>query len=47
VEQLDGFSRYSFLDKSISLTPGSHKVTIFAAGWDNWLEQKTFTLSVK
>ena len=47
VEQLDGFSRYSFLDKSISMTPGSHKVTIFAAGWDNWLEQKTFTLSVK
>ena len=47
VEQLDGFSRYSFLDKSISLTPGSHEVTIFAAGWDSWLEQKTFTLSVK
>lgn len=47
VEQLDGFSHYSFLDKSISMTPGSHKVTIFAAGWDNWLEQKTFTLSVK
>jgi hypothetical protein len=47
VEQLDGFSRYSFLDKSISMTPGTHKVTIFAAGWDNWLEQKTFTLSVK
>jgi hypothetical protein len=47
VEQLDGFSHYSFLDKSISLTPGSHKVTIFAAGWDNWLEEKTYTLSVK
>lgn len=47
VEQLGGFSHYSFLDKSISLTPGSHKVTIFAAGWDDWLEQKTFTLSVK
>ena len=47
VEQLDGFSRYSFLDKSVSMTPGSHKVTIFAAGWDNWLEQKTFTLNVK
>jgi hypothetical protein len=47
VEQLDGFSHYSFLDKSISMTPGSHKVTIFAAGWDNWLEQKTFTLSVQ
>jgi hypothetical protein len=46
VEQLDGFSRYTFLDKSLSLTPGSHKVTIFAAGWDNWIEQKTFTLSV-
>jgi hypothetical protein len=47
VEQLDGFSHYSFLDNSISMTPGSHQVTIFAAGWDNWLEEKTFTLSVQ
>jgi hypothetical protein len=47
VEQLDGFSHYSFLDKNISLTPGSHKVTIFASGVDDWLEQKTFTLNVQ
>jgi hypothetical protein len=26
VEQLDGFSRYSFLDKSISMTPGSPRL---------------------
>lgn len=46
-EQLDGFSHYSFLDKTISMTSGNHRVTIFAAGWDNWLEQTTFTLNVK
>lgn len=47
VEQLDGFSHYSFLDNKIDMTPGSHKVTIFAAGVDNLLEQKTFTLTVQ
>ncbi len=47
VEQLDGFSNYSFLDKSIQITPGSHKVTIFAAGVDNLIQQKTFSLTVQ
>jgi hypothetical protein len=47
VEELDGFSHYSFLDKGIQMTPGSHKVTVFAAGVDNLLQQKTFTLSVQ
>ncbi|MCU1311299.1 MAG: conserved repeat domain [Candidatus Angelobacter sp.] len=45
-EQLDGFSKYSFMDKSVALANGSHAVTIFAAGWDNWLERKDLTLSV-
>lgn len=47
VEQLDGFSNYSFLNHSLSLTAGSHAVTVYAAGWDNWLEKKSFTLQVK
>jgi hypothetical protein len=46
-EQLDGFSNYTFLDHSLSLSPGSHKVTIFAAGIDQSLQKKSFTLSVK
>ncbi len=46
-EQLDGFSNYTFMDHSISLSPGSHKVTIFAAGIDQSLQKKSFTLSVK
>jgi hypothetical protein len=47
VEQLNGFSNYSFLNRSLSLPAGSHAVTIYAAGWDNSLQKKTFTLSVK
>ena len=46
VEQLNGFSRYTFMNKSVALASGSHKVKIFASGWDNWLEQKSFTLNV-
>jgi hypothetical protein len=47
VEQSDGFSHYTYLNRSLSLRPGSHAVTVFAAGWDNWLESKSFTLDVK
>jgi hypothetical protein len=47
VEQLNGFSNYTFLNHSLSLSPGSHQVAIYAAGWDNSLQKKTFTLSVK
>lgn len=46
-EQLThAFSNYSFLDKSLSLSAGSHKISIFGAGWDNTLQKKTFTLTV-
>jgi FG-GAP-like repeat/FG-GAP repeat len=47
VEQLNGFSNYTFLNHSLSLSAGSHAVTIYAAGWDNSLQKKTFTLNVK
>lgn len=46
-EQLDGFSNYTFLNRSLSLTPGNHAVTVYAAGWDNSLQKKSFTLSIK
>jgi len=45
--QLEGFSHYAFLNRSLSLSAGSHAVAIFAAGWDQSLQKKTFTLKVK
>ena len=38
--QVDGFSRYTFLNRSLSLSPGTHAVTVFAAGWDQSLQKK-------
>jgi hypothetical protein len=47
LEQYAGaFSNYGFLDASVPLAAGSHKITVFAAGWDNSLQSKTFTVSV-
>ena len=46
-QQLDGFSRYTFMDQNVTISPGAHKVTVFGAGWDNWLEKTSFTLNVK
>jgi hypothetical protein len=46
-EQLAGaFSDYSFFNNSVPLAAGSHKITVFAAGWDNSLQSKVFTLNV-
>ena len=46
-EQLaHAFSNYSFLDASIPLAVGSHAVAIYGVGWDNTLQQKSFTLQV-
>lgn len=46
-EQLThAFSNYSFLDQSLSLSSGSHSVTIYGTGWDNTLQVKSFTLNV-
>ena len=45
-QQLEGFSHYSFMDTNIPLTSGSHSITVFAAGWDNSLQRKSFTLNV-
>jgi hypothetical protein len=46
-EQLThSFSNYSFLDQSVTLSSGAHNITIYGTGWDNTLQQKTFTLNV-
>jgi FG-GAP-like repeat/Bacterial Ig domain len=46
-EQLSGaFSDYSFFNNSIPLAAGSHSIVIYAAGWDNSLQSKKFTLDV-
>lgn len=46
-EQLThAFSSYSFLDASIPLASGSHTITVYGTGWDNTLQEKTFTLAV-
>ncbi len=45
-QQKHAYSHYSFLDTSVPLATGTHKITIFANGWDNWPESKVFTLSV-
>jgi hypothetical protein len=42
----DAFSHYSFLDASVPLSAGAHNVTVYAAGWDNSLQSKSFTLNV-
>ena len=47
VEQLNGFSKYSFLDDSLVLMSGTHRIAIYAAGWDNSLQEKSFNLNVK
>jgi hypothetical protein len=45
--QVDGFSNYTFLNRNVSLSAGTHAVAIFAAGWDHSQQKKTFTLKVK
>jgi hypothetical protein len=47
VEQLNGFSNYSFLDDTLTLGQGTHQVSIYAAGWDNSLQEKSFSLYVR
>jgi hypothetical protein len=44
VEQLSGFSNYTFLNQNLQLTPGIHDVRIVADGWDGSLQEKSFRL---
>jgi len=41
------YSHAAFLDGTITLAAGSHKVTVYAAGEDNSLQSKSYTITVK
>jgi hypothetical protein len=41
------FSHGAFFDGTITLAPGTHRVTVFAAGEDNSLQKKTYNITVK
>ncbi|MES2220019.1 MAG: FG-GAP-like repeat-containing protein [Acidobacteriota bacterium] len=46
-EQFAGaFSNYAFLNASLPLSAGSHRIVVYGAGWDNSLDSKVFTLNV-
>lgn len=46
IENLYAFSDYAFIDSGVTMTPGTHNVTLVSAGWDNSLQTKSFTLNV-
>jgi hypothetical protein len=41
------FSHYAFLNGTISLPAGTHHVTVYAAGEDNSLQRKDYTITVQ
>jgi hypothetical protein len=41
------YSHAAFLDTTLTLSAGTHRVTVFAAGQDNSLQSKTYTITVK
>lgn len=46
-EEIYGYSYYTYLDASVSLSPGTHNVTIVGAGWDQTTIRKSFTIDVQ
>lgn len=46
-EEIYGYSHYTFLNRSVSLSPGRHNVTIVAAGWDQSIITRSFTINVQ
>lgn len=41
------YSHYANLDTTLTLTAGTHQVTLIAAGYDNLEQKKTYTIAVK
>ena len=41
------FSHYASLNCTLTLTTGTHNVTIYAAGYDNLLEKKSYSITVQ
>jgi hypothetical protein len=46
-EEIYGYSHYTYINRSVSLSPGTHSVTIVAAGWDQTTVRKSFTIDVQ
>ncbi len=46
-EQSGGFSNYTFLNQSLSLSAGTHHVDVYALGWDQFAQRKSLNLTVK
>jgi hypothetical protein len=46
-EQIDGFSNYTLLYTTLPVSLGHHQVDIYAAGWDQSLQKKSFDLWVQ
>jgi FG-GAP-like repeat len=46
-EQIDGFSDYTFLYQTLAVSPGQHQVDVYAAGWDQSTQRKSFTLWIQ
>jgi hypothetical protein len=48
LEQFAGaFSNYGFLNASVPLAAGSHRINVIASGWDNSQQSKVSTIDVK
>lgn len=41
------YSHYANLDTRLTLSAGTHRVTVLAAGYDNPEETKSYTITVK
>ena len=41
------FSHYASIECTLTLTTGSHDVVIYAAGYDNMLEKKSYSITVQ
>jgi len=41
------FSHYAFMDTTMTLPVGTHSVTIYATGYDNLLQRKSYTITVQ
>lgn len=41
------FSHYAFLDKTLTMSAGQHKVAIYASGYDNMTQKNVYTFTVQ
>jgi hypothetical protein len=46
VQSRNAFSDYGFLDANLTMSPGTHVITIDSAGWDNSTQSKKYSITV-